>query len=149
MTLEEAEAAYKDCLGADGVVIEDIPSGVDLDEVAQMVDATDEELAALGTTRAVVVAHSACWPSFLAAMETATAAPTEPADRALGPADPELAAKLREAVACLNERGWDFLEPGVESDALSMAPRDPQFDWDDPAFLDDQRECQELAGMMG
>lgn len=148
-TFEEVEAAYYACLEDQGSEPGLMPQRMDLSELAEMADATDEELLELGVTREAIEAHAACWPAFLEAMEDVELPEAEPSDEGAEPADPELAAKLREAVACLDERGWDLLEPGVETGPLTMEPRDPDFDMNGEAFVADQLECQRLAGMMG
>lgn len=153
LTFEQVEAAYGDCLRANGSEQGLLPDGMDLSEVAEMTDLPDEVLQELGTTREAIVAHAACWPAFLEGVEAgATPPPSNVREEDAGgdePADPELAAKMQDAVACLNERGWDFFEPGVETGPLTMEPRASDFDWADEAFLADQLECQQLAGMMG
>lgn len=147
VTFEDASAAYEACLVTEGSSTEEIPVGENLDALAELGDASDDVLAEMGLEREFVLAHATCWPDFAAAI-AAGATPT-PVPTATESADPEQAAMMREAVACLNDRGWDFLEPGTETGELTMEPREDGFDWDDEGFLADQEECQRLAGMMG
>lgn len=150
-TLEGAEAAYDDCMKANGSAATALPEGAGLAEVAGWGDLPDDALVELGLTRADLDAHLACWPDlepFVAAAAgddggTAAPAPTEV------PVDAELAAQMHAAVECLVARGWDLLEPGVETGPLTMEARDPAFDWEDESFLIDQWDCQQEAGMIG
>lgn len=147
ISFEEASAAYNTCLEDLGVDPSRIPPNLPADELAGYADEPPEVLMEMGLDQAVIEAHAECWPALEAAID-AGATPPEASDTTTTTVDQQLASQVHDAVTCLNERGWDFLEPGVEAGALEMAPRESGFNWDDPAFLDDQRECQQQAGMM-
>jgi len=137
-------AEYETCMTDAGA-----PVSADADTVGALSEAVDqppEVLAEMGFPQEVVDAHRTCGTDLEAALEAGATLPEN--DSPSTTVDSELAAQMHEAVACLNDRGWDFLEPGVEAGPLEMAPRDSDFNWDDPAFLEDQRECQQQAGMM-
>lgn len=146
VSFEDASTAYDACLVVGGSTSSAIPAGQSLEDLAELGDASAATLAELSLDEVFIRAHATCWPPFAAAI-AAGATPPPAADPSPA-ADPEAAAMMHAAVECLNERGWDFLEPGVETGPLAMAPRQADFAWDDAA-LKDQRECQELAGMMG
>jgi len=146
ISFEEASAAYEACLVANGSSAAAIPEGQSLDELAEL-GSSPEVMAEMGIDPAIVTAHAACWPALDAAIDAGATPPT--ADTTTTTIDAALAARLAQAVQCLNERGWDFLEPGVETGPLTMAARSADFNWDDPGFLRDQQQCQQRAGMMG
>lgn len=144
LTFEQASDAYNGCLEDNGSNTDAIPTGQSMDDLAE-VDPTTEALLELGIDETFLAAHKVCWPPFRAAMDAGATPPTAPPTTV----DPVKAQQMAQAVQCLNERGWDFLEPGVETGALTMAARQADFNWDDPGFLQDQMQCQQLAGMMG
>ncbi len=146
LTFEQASEAYEGCLGENGSSREAIPAGQSLDDLAET-DASPEALLESGIDEAFLTAHKACWPAFRAAMDAGATPPM--AETTTTTVDPVKAAQMAQAVQCLKDRGWDFLEPGVETGALTMAARQAGFNWDDPGFLRDQMQCQQLAGMMG
>lgn len=146
LTFEQASDAYNGCLEDNGSSTDAISTNQSMDDLAEM-DPTPEALLDLGTDEAFLDAHKVCWPPFRAAMDAGATPPT--ADTTTTTVDPVKAQQMAQAVRCLNERGWDFLEPGVETGPLTMAARQAGFNWDDPAFLQDQMQCQQLAGMMG
>ncbi len=146
LTFEQASEAYNSCLSENGSGTEAIPTGQSMDDLAE-VDSSPESLAEMGIDTTFLTAHKACWPAFRAAMDAGATPPT--ADTTTTTVDPVKAQQMAQAVQCLDDRGWDFLEPGVETGALTMAARQADFDWDDPGFLQDQMQCQQLAGMMG
>ena len=146
ITFDQASEAYESCLGENGSGVDAIPVGQGLDDLAAM-DPSPEALLESGIDEAFLTAHKACWPAFRAAMDAGATPPT--AESTTTTIDPVKAGQMAQAVQCLNDRGWDFLEPGVETGALTMAARQAGFNWDDPGFLRDQMQCQQLAGMMG
>lgn len=145
LTFEQAEARYTACLEEHGSGMDQMPIDVPLDDLAAM-DPEDGAVIEMGIEPAFIAAHAECWPDFSAAIEGGAEPPS--ADTTTTTVDAAKAAMMHDAVDCLNARGWDFLEPGVEVGPLTMAPRRADFDWDDEAFLDDQWECQQEAGMI-
>jgi hypothetical protein len=147
--IEDLLAEYETCMSDAGA-----PVATNADTVEALIDAAGsppEVATEMGVPQEVVDAHRSCGADVEAALDAGATLPEEDPDEGdttSTTVDAESAAQMHEAVACLNDRGWDFLEPGVEAGPLEMAPRDPGFNWDDPAFLDDQRECQQQAGMM-
>jgi hypothetical protein len=146
ISFEEASAAYESCLATNGSGTDAIPTGQSLDDLAEL-GSSPEALAEMGIDQTFMAAHLACWPAFDAAIDAGATPPT--AETTPTTVDPLKAEQMAQAVQCLNERGWDFLEPGVETGPLTMEARSADFDWDDPGFLRDQQQCQHRAGMMG
>jgi hypothetical protein len=146
VSMEDATAAYTSCMTDNGSDVADIPEGTSLESLAEMGDASPEVQTEMGIDATLIQAHAECWPIVEDAI-AAGATVTEESSPSTT-VDPVLAQQMHAAVSCLNDRGWDFLEPGVEAGAVEMAPRQSGFNWDDPTFLQDQRECQQDAGMM-
>ena len=146
-SFEDAQAEYTSCMEDNGADPADIPQGMSLETLAEMADASPEAQAEMGVDGTLLQAHAECWPIVADAIAAGAEVPDGSSPSTT--VDQELAAKMHDAVACLNDRGWDFLEPGVETGPLTMAARQSGFNWDDPTFLQDQRECQQQAGMMG
>lgn len=144
LTFDQASDNYTNCLATNGSSAEAIPEGFSLEDLSELEGSSPSSFAEMGIDPALVTAHAACFPAFQAAMDAGATPPSAPPTTV----DPVLAAKMHEAVACLNARGWDFLEPGVETGPVTMAARSADFNWDDPGFLDDQYQCQKNAGMM-
>lgn len=145
LTFDQASDNYTSCLETNGSSAEAIPEGVSLQDLSKLEGSSPAAFAEMGIDPTLVTAHAACFPAFEAAMDAGATPPSAPPTTV----DPVLAARMHDAVACLNTRGWDFLEPGVETGPVTMAARSADFDWDDPGFLDDQYQCQKDAGMMG
>lgn len=146
LTLDEASERYETCLTDNGSGPDEIPVDQPLDDLAQMGDRPESSLKEMGIEPTFIPAHIECWPAFSAALDEIPASEMPTTSTTV---DAEKAAQMHGAVECLNDRGWDFLEPGVETGPLTMQPRDADFDWDNEAFLADQYDCQRLQGMMG
>lgn len=145
VTFDDATDAYARCMEDNGSDQADVPEGTDLGALAEMGEAPPNVQAEMGIDPGVIDAHAECWPIVEDAIAAGVALPQDPSPSTT--VDEVHAQQMRDAVACLNDRGWDFLEPGTETGPLAMAPRDADFDWDDATFLGDQRDCQRQAGI--
>jgi hypothetical protein len=145
MSLDEVVAEYQDCMADEGADIQ-AEGAPTIEMLASARDMPPELVPELNIPDTYLDAHAACGEAVAVVLAAGGSQPDD-----AGPpttVNAELARQMYAAVECLNNRGWDFLEPGVETGPLVMAPRDPDFDWDTPGALDDQFECQQEAGMI-